>query len=51
MDDETKQKAIEKANQLESLIAFPDWVTNVTTMNDYYKGICLFFLSSLLLFL
>lgn len=39
MDEETKQNAIVKANQLEKLIAFPEWILNVTAMNDYYSGL------------
>lgn len=39
MDDKTKQRATEKANLLKQLVAYPDWVLNVTAMNDYYKDL------------
>jgi predicted metalloendopeptidase len=39
MDDETKNNAKIKANQLERLIAFPEWVMNVAKMNEYYDGL------------
>lgn len=37
MDGETKKKAEEKAKLLKKLIAYPDWITNVTAMNSYYE--------------
>jgi predicted metalloendopeptidase len=38
MDDDTKRRAKDKVGLLTQLIAYPDWVTNVSTMNEYYKG-------------
>lgn len=39
MDDKTKAKAKEKAAQLKKLVAYPDWVANVSAMNEYYNGL------------
>jgi predicted metalloendopeptidase len=38
MDDDTKRKAKDKVALLKQLIAYPDWVKNISAMNEYYKG-------------
>ncbi|TOF86384.1 hypothetical protein CGJ15_25210, partial [Vibrio parahaemolyticus] len=39
MDDETKPKAVEKADAITKLIAYPDWYGNNSAMELYYSGL------------
>ncbi|XP_066978196.1 neprilysin-like [Macrobrachium rosenbergii] len=39
MDEETKPRAIEKADAISKFIAYPDWYTNATALESYYSGL------------
>lgn len=40
MDVETKINALEKATAMKAFIGYPDWISNRTTLDLAYKGVC-----------
>jgi membrane metallo-endopeptidase-like protein 1 len=41
MEDETRQYALEKANEMQSLIGYPDFILNDTALDEYYDNLTL----------
>lgn len=41
MDDKTKEAALEKADFMNHFIGYPDWYTNTTALEEYYKEVCI----------
>ena len=39
MDDETRAKAVEKADAVKSKIGYPDWILNTDELNDFLKDV------------
>jgi predicted metalloendopeptidase len=39
MDWETKEKTLEKSMNMKSLIGFPDWLMNKTSIEEFYGGV------------
>ncbi|XP_037917529.1 endothelin-converting enzyme homolog isoform X2 [Hermetia illucens] len=39
MDEETKLQTLDKSWSMKSLIGFPEWIMNKTTLDSFYKGI------------
>ena len=39
MDDETKARAVEKANAISQMIGYPDFIVNVTKLDEYYANV------------
>ncbi|XP_068224431.1 neprilysin-1-like [Palaemon carinicauda] len=39
MDEDTKPKAIEKADAISKFIAYPDWYNNASALESYYSGL------------
>ncbi|XP_055389923.1 neprilysin-1 [Condylostylus longicornis] len=37
MDKETKERTLKKSMNMKSFIGFPDWITNKTVLDEYYK--------------
>uniref|UniRef100_A0AC34FHN9 Uncharacterized protein n=1 Tax=Panagrolaimus sp. ES5 TaxID=591445 RepID=A0AC34FHN9_9BILA len=41
MEDETRKYALEKANDMQSLIGYPDFILNDTALDEYYDNLTL----------
>lgn len=39
MDDATKEAALEKADFMNHFIGYPDWYTNTSALQEYYKDV------------
>ena len=39
MDDETKERAVEKANAISQMIGYPDFIVNVTKLDEHYANV------------
>ena len=39
MDDETKARAVEKANAISQMIGYPDFIVNVTKVDEHYANV------------
>ena len=39
MDLETQSKAKEKVEAMNQLVAYPDWILNKTSLEDYYSEV------------
>ena len=39
MDDETKARAVEKANAISQMIGYPDFIVNVTKLDEHYAKV------------
>lgn len=39
MDDATKEAALEKADFIKHFIGYPDWYTNASALEQYYKDV------------
>lgn len=39
MDEITRKAAREKADVMTEFIGFPDWYSNSTALEDYYRGV------------
>lgn len=39
MDAATQSKALEKLAAMKETIAYPEWITNATFMENYYQGV------------
>lgn len=39
MDSQTRQKALEKASVMQQFVAYPQWITNNTVLDAYYRGV------------
>ena len=39
MDDETKTRAVEKSNAISQMIGYPDFIVNVTKLDEYYANV------------
>ncbi|KAG7158196.1 neprilysin-1-like isoform X2 [Homarus americanus] len=39
MDEDTKPKAVEKADTVSKFIAYPEWYGNTTALDTYYRGL------------
>ncbi len=50
MDSATKSIAIEKVDAMIDFVGYPQWIKNITELEDYYQGVLFFPVAETFLF-